>query len=122
MVKGRLFSIRISVLVLMTLLVCTGFSYAQSIPKPEDLLGFKIGADYHLATYEQAIQYFQALEKASPRIKLFEIGKTTMGKPMIYAVISSEENMAKLDRIKEISKQMSLAACRTKVRIVESQS
>jgi hypothetical protein len=42
-------------------------------------------------------------------MKLFEIGKTTMGKPMIYAVISSEENIANLDRYKEISKQLSLA-------------
>ncbi len=83
-------------------------SVAQNIPEPKDILGFEVGADYHLASYQQAMEYFQALEQASPRIKLFEIGRTSLDKPMIYAVISSEENMAKLDRIKEIAKKLSL--------------
>ena len=42
-------------------------------------------------------------------IKIFEAGKTEMGKTMIYAVISAEENMAKLDRFKEISRTLALA-------------
>jgi hypothetical protein len=84
-------------------------SLAQRVPLPEEIVGFEPGADFHLVSYQQAVQYFQALEQASPKIRLFEIGKTTMGKPMIYAVISSEENLAKLDRLKEISKTLSLA-------------
>jgi len=108
MVKKIGFSSRYAVSILLILVLSAGFSLAQSIPKPVDILGFEVGADYHLATYGQAIQYFQALEQASSRIKLFEIGKTSMGKPMIYAVISSEENMARLDRIKSISRQLSL--------------
>jgi hypothetical protein len=84
-------------------------SFAQKVPSPEEVLGFKVEADYHLTTYQQAIEYFRALEKASPRIKLFEMGKTSMGKPMIYAVITSEDNMARLDRFKEISKKLALA-------------
>ena len=85
------------------------FSFAQKIPAPEEIIGFKPGADYHLATYKQAIEYFRALEKASPMIKLFEMGKTEMGQPMIYAVITSAENMAKLDEFKEISKKIAMA-------------
>jgi len=108
MFQRRRLSLRVLVLIGLVLLISTGFSTAQTIPKPEDVLGFEVGADFHLATYEQAIRYFRSLEQASPRIKLFEIGKTSMGKPMIYAVISSAENMARLDRIKEISKQLSL--------------
>ncbi|MDH5715527.1 MAG: M14 family zinc carboxypeptidase, partial [Candidatus Aminicenantes bacterium] len=83
-------------------------SFAQRVPAPEEILGFKVGADFHLATYQQAIEYFRALEKASPMIKLFEIGKTSMGKPMIYAVITSAENMTQLDRFKEISNKLAL--------------
>lgn len=81
---------------------------AQSVPKPEDVLGFKVGADYHLATYDQAIQYLQILEKNSPRLKLFTAGKTSMGKDMIYAVISSEKNIVELDKYKNILKRLSL--------------
>ena len=86
-----------------------GVSFAQKIPPPEEFLGFKVGADYHLASYKQAVEYFRALEQASPMIKLFEMGKTEMEKPMIYAVITSPENMAKLDYYKEISKKIALA-------------
>ena len=85
-----------------------GLCFAQKIPAPEEILGFKVGADFHLATYEQAMEYFRILEKSSPRIKLFEIGKTSMGKTMTYAVITSEENMTRLDRLKDISKRLSL--------------
>ena len=89
-------------------LIAGSISFAQRVPTPEEVLGFKVGADYHLASYQQAIQYLKALEQASPRIKLFEMGKTSMGKPMMYAVITSAENMAKLDRLKEISRRLAL--------------
>lgn len=94
---------------LLLLFVGWGVSFAQNVPPPEEILGFKVGTDYHLASYEQALEYFRVLEAASSRVKLFEMGKTSMGKPMLYAVISSEENMAKLDRFKEISQKLALA-------------
>lgn len=81
---------------------------AQAIPTPESILGFKVGADFRLATYEQAISYWRALEKASPLIRLQEIGKTSMGKPMYCAIITSADNMKKLDRLREISEKLAL--------------
>lgn len=81
---------------------------AQAIPTPESVLGFKVGADLHLATYEQAIDYWRALEKASPLIRLQEIGRTSMGKPMYCAIITSADNMKKLDRLREISEKLAL--------------
>jgi len=83
-------------------------SSGQSIPDPEKILGFKIGADYHLATYTQAIEYFKILAKNSDKIKLFDMGKTSMGQTMTYAVISSPENLSKLEHYKQISKSLSL--------------
>jgi hypothetical protein len=94
---------------LIIFFIMWGVAFAQTVPSPEETLGFKVGTDYHLASYEQAIEYFRSLEAASPRMKLFEIGKTSMEKPMIYAVISSKENMVKLDRFKEISQKLALA-------------
>lgn len=108
MFKKSFCSLRIIFLALLILLLACVSSFAQSVPPPEEILGFKVGADYHLVTYQQAIEYFRALERASPMIKLFEMGKTSMGKPMIYAVISSAENMAKLDHFKEISRRLAL--------------
>ena len=41
-------------------------SQTSTIPKPEEVIGFEVGADFHLATYEQSISYFEKL--ASERI------------------------------------------------------
>ena len=82
---------------------------SQVIPAPEDILGFKIGADYHLINYTQAIDYLKKIASVSDRIKLMEMGKTTLGLPMYYAVISSAENLAKMDNYREIIKKLSLA-------------
>ncbi len=109
MFKNKFYSLRIIIPVLLILILGGVFSFAQRVPPPEEVLGFKVGADFHLATYEQALEYFRALEKSSPMIKLFEMGKTAMGKPMIYAVITSAENMGKLERFKEISRRLARA-------------
>ena len=108
MIRNLSYSLKFTILTILIFLVGGVFSFAQKIPTPEEIIGFKPGADYHLATYKQALEYFKALEKASPMIKLFEMGKTEMGQTMIYAVITSAENMAKLERYKEISKKMAL--------------
>lgn len=81
---------------------------AQNVPKPEEILGFKVGADYHLATYTQAIEYYNQLAATSARIKLFEAGKTSMGQTMTYAVISSSENLSQLEKYKQIIRKLSL--------------
>jgi hypothetical protein len=84
-------------------------AFGQSVPKPEDILGFKVGDDYHLATYTQAIDYLKRLAQNSDRIKLFDMGKTSMGQTMTYATISSPKNLADLDKYKRIARSLSLA-------------
>ena len=101
-VRKLFFSLRASILTIFVLTSIGSESSAQRVPTPEEVLGFKVGAEHHLADYGQALEYLRVLEKASPMIELFEMGKTEMGKPMIYAVISSEENMASLEHFKEI--------------------
>jgi hypothetical protein len=73
---------------------------------PEQFLGFKPGADRKLADFAQITAYFQKLAKESPRIKLFTIGESTLKKPIIMAAISTPENLAKLDRWKEITRKL----------------
>ena len=73
---------------------------------PEDFLGHKAGADRKLADYDQIKAYFEKLDQESGKIKVLTIGKTTLNKPMIMAVITSEENMGKLDTYREITKKL----------------
>ncbi len=82
--------------------------FAQIAP-PEQVLGKKVGSDSYLATYEEALTYFDLLASQTERMQMFDMGPTSFGRRMRYAVISSEENMANLDHYKEISRKLSLA-------------
>ncbi|MFC2166827.1 M14 metallopeptidase family protein [Acidobacteriota bacterium] len=96
------------VFIYLVLLFSGSLCFSQ-ITTPEEYLGYKPGADFHLATYEQLIGYFEKVANETNRIQLFDMGPTSMGKRMKYAVISSEENMANLKKYQDISKKLSLA-------------
>ncbi len=70
---------------------------------PGEFLGHRVGADHKLADYSQIQVYFRKLAEESAKIEVLTIGHTTLDKPMIMAVITSEENMAKLDQYREIT-------------------
>lgn len=80
--------------------------HAAAIPTPESVFGFPVGADYKLFTYDQSIGYFRQLAKASNRIRLLNVGKTAYGKPWTIAVISSPENLAKLDQYRAMNMRL----------------
>jgi hypothetical protein len=76
------------------------------LPTPESVLGFRPGADYKLATYDQSIDYFKKVAAASKYVKLLEAGKTSQGRTMYYALVSSPDNLAKIDRYREIARRL----------------
>lgn len=81
---------------------------AQSVTKPSDFFGFTPGTDRNLFTYEQMISYLVKLDGESERIQMEEIGHSPMGKPMYIAFISSEENIARLEAMKEVNRELAL--------------
>ncbi len=81
----------------------------SSVPAPRDVLGFTPGDDYQIADYSQMLDYFRRLDAASDRVRVEVVGKTTEGRDMIVAVITAPENFAKLDRYKEIARQLASA-------------
>ncbi len=90
-----------------SLLVLFGLALAASgQTPPEKFLGFRVGEDRKLADYNQIMAYFQKLDEESARLKVVEIGQTTLKKPMIMAVITAEENMGQLDRYREIARRL----------------
>jgi len=80
-------------------------AFAQ-IPTPSQYLKLDVGKDRVLADYKQVRDYFRALDKASPRVEVEVLGKTTLGEDMIMAVISAEENLRNQARIREIAKRL----------------
>ncbi len=73
---------------------------------PEKFLGHRVGEDRKLADYNQIKDYFELLAKESPKIRVVSIGRTTLGKDMIMAIITDEENMKNLDRYREIARRL----------------
>ncbi|MFQ5690389.1 MAG: M14 metallopeptidase family protein [Gemmatimonadota bacterium] len=79
---------------------------AQSVPTPESVLGHRVGEDFFLATYEESIAYFKRLDAASDRLQLREVGRTSFGRPVYIALISSARNLADLDRYRDIARRL----------------
>src|SRR5215471_20901144 len=74
---------------------------AGGVPSPRDVLGFDPGDDRKLADWGQIVDYFKRLAGASNRVSLHEAGLTTERRPFIYALISSEDNIRNLSRIRD---------------------
>jgi Zinc carboxypeptidase len=81
---------------------------AQShrVPAPDATLGFKPGADYKLATYDQSIDYLRKLAASSKYIRLVEAGKTTQGRTMYFALISNPKNLDKVEKYRQIAQRL----------------
>ena len=73
------------------------------VPTPESVLGRRVGDDFFLATYEESIEYFRRLDAASDRVELREVGRTSFGRPVHLALVSSAENLANLGRYRDIA-------------------
>src|SRR3954464_5464623 len=78
----------------------------RAIPTPASILGFEPGADRHLPSWKQIVEYFNALDQASPRVTVRTLGKTTLGRPFIVAFISDSNTLANLDRYRQIQKKL----------------
>ena len=76
---------------------------AQQVPTPESVLGHRVGADFHLATFEESIEYFELLDEASDRLELRQVGRSSYGRPVYIALISSAENLRDVERHREIA-------------------
>jgi hypothetical protein len=96
------------VLAIGLLIVALGAAaQAQEITSPEEFFGFQLGSDRQMARWDRIVEYYQLLEKQSGgRMKLINMGPSTMGHPFLLAIVSSAENIGKLDRLREISTQL----------------
>src|SRR5947208_7406274 len=70
---------------------------SKNIPTPKVVLGDIAGAPGILPYSKQVYEYMRMLEKASPRVKIYSIGRTEEGREMIAVAVSSEANLAHLE-------------------------
>ncbi len=73
--------------------------YDPAIPTVDDVLGYPSGD--RITWHRDAIRYFEALEEAAPdRVSVLRYAQSWEGRDLIYVVVTSAENMARIDDIK----------------------
>jgi len=75
--------------------------YSATVVSPRDHFGFAIGKPGVLHHVEEIYGYFQALAASTERVRFQTLGETEEGRHLALAQVGSEENLARLDEIRE---------------------
>jgi hypothetical protein len=70
----------------------------ERMPRPDAYLGYQLGGRF--THWERIEAYLGALAAASPRVKVWEYGRTYEGRALELVAISSPENLAHLEEIR----------------------
>jgi hypothetical protein len=73
--------------------------YRAQVPRPETLLGYRIGSQQTMYYQQQGV-LDRLIEAAPDRVRTEVIGRTAEGKVMRLLIISAPENLARLDEIR----------------------
>ncbi len=80
---------------------------SDKVPSPEKVLGYAIGTPNKLTYTKDIYRYFRTLAAASPRVRVFTAPeKSEEGREQLLVLVSDEANLAKLDRMKEITAKL----------------
>jgi hypothetical protein len=71
----------------------------DGVPGPKQVLGYHVGAPAKLTYYQDILRYYRALAAAVPgRVTVEPIGKSDEDRELVVVWISSDENLANLQR------------------------
>jgi hypothetical protein len=70
---------------------------SKTVPTPKAVLGDIAGAPNILPYSADVYRYMRMLEKATPRVKVFTIGRTEEGREMIAVAVASEKLIQSID-------------------------
>ncbi len=73
-------------------------TYDPAVPAPSQYLGAPVARSP--VRYDDLIGYLKQLSGASPLVDMVEYGRTHEGRTLYYLIVSSRDNMARLDEIK----------------------
>jgi hypothetical protein len=79
---------------------------SSRVPSPLQFNGYIAGAEGKLTYAADVHRYMRALESASPRVKVFSVGKSEEGREMIVVAVANEETIASLDRYRDITRKL----------------
>jgi len=86
-------------LLVSCLIIFTGALYSQALQSPEQFLGYKVGTRY--TRHHKIVEYTKSLAQAKPEMmKVEKYGETNEGRELMIAIVSTAENMQKLESIR----------------------
>src|SRR2546426_12591448 len=74
---------------------------SKTVPTPKAVLGDVAGAPGILPYSHEVYRYMRMLAQASPRVKVYSIGKTEEGREIIAVAVASEKLIAGIDANRE---------------------
>jgi hypothetical protein len=77
-----------------------------TVPTPLKVLGHIVGAADVLSYPEEIYRYMRAVDDASDRVRVFNMGYTEEGREMILVVVSDEQTIARLDEYKAMTNRL----------------
>ncbi|MDE3135819.1 MAG: hypothetical protein KGL59_04560 [Acidobacteriota bacterium] len=80
---------------------------SSTVPSPDKVLGYAIGTPGKLTHVADIYRYYDALAKASPRVRVWRTGKSEEGRDFMLVAISDAETMAHIDRYRQITEELS---------------
>ncbi len=92
------------------LLFAASAAGAPGVAAPQEFFGFEPGSDRQLLDYEQLTGYLAHLAEESPRVVIQEVGRSALDRPMYVVFFSTEENLARLDTLRENNRSLALDA------------
>ena len=79
---------------------------STTVPSPDKVLGYIIGTPNKLTHTADIYRYYRALEKASPRVRVFTTGKSEEGRDFMVVAVSDDANIAQLDHYRDITAKL----------------
>jgi hypothetical protein len=76
---------------------------SNGVPSPRAFLHRIPGAPGELVNAETAYAYSRALAAASPRVRVFSIGRSEEGREIVLLAIADEKGIQSLDRLKGLT-------------------
>ncbi len=76
---------------------------ADRVERPESFFGFRLGDDCKMARWDRIVEYFYLLNQQSDNIRVVNLGPSTENNPFLLAIITSADNLANLEELREVN-------------------
>lgn len=89
---------KLLVFVFFSFLISNSFAQ-QKLLSPKEFLGYELGDRF--TRHHRVVEYFQHVASVMPNVDFHQYGETYEHRPLVYVVIASPENYARLEQIRQ---------------------